>query len=353
MLDSRKRHGFTLVELLVVIAIIGVLVALLLPAVQSAREAARRTQCGNNQKQIGLALHNYHDVNNRFVYLRGGRSSGANRCGDYHGILALLPFFEENSRFNLWASDPNAIEPWNNTYVPWQNQIKSLLCPASYKPENLYYPNAMQRSYHFSVGTTIIGNYNGPTNGLFGFQTPGAVSNPCPPGPSGQKAFKDVIDGTSNTVAISEKALGYNPKTASIYGQSVFSYPAASLDANPATCIATASNRRYSVAISGVSTWTAGSLFAFGHPHWAAFTTVLPPNSPSCYEGADNPSNRSGIFSVSSFHPGGAVACMADGSVRFVSETINCGNYGALPNRNYGVWGALGTINEGDTIGDF
>jgi prepilin-type N-terminal cleavage/methylation domain-containing protein len=347
------RRGFTLVELLVVIAIIGVLVALLLPAVQTAREAARRTQCINNQKQVGLALHNYHDVYNRFVYLRGGRNSGANRCGDYHGILALLPFFEQGNRFQQWASDPNAVEPWNNTYAPWQNQIHSLLCPSSYKPSNLYYPNAMQRSYHFSVGTTIIGNYNGPTEGMFGFQTPGAVSNPCPSGPNGQKAFKDIVDGTSNTVAISEKALGFNPKTTSIFGQAVFSYTATSLDNNPAICLATAQNRRYTVAMANISTWTAGSLFAFGHPHWAAFTTVLPPNSPSCYEGADNPSNRSGIFSVSSYHPGGAVVCLGDASVRFITDNINCGNYGAPPNRNYGVWGALGTINGGESLSDF
>jgi prepilin-type N-terminal cleavage/methylation domain-containing protein len=131
-----SRRGFTLVELLVVIAIIGVLVALLLPAVQTAREAARRSQCINNQKQVGLALHNYHDVYNRFVYLRGGRNSGANRCGDYHGVLALLPYFEHGNRFQQWASDPNAVEPWNNTYAPWQNQIHSLLCPSSYKPSN-------------------------------------------------------------------------------------------------------------------------------------------------------------------------------------------------------------------------
>src|SRR5438105_2393419 len=97
-LRSPRRRGFTLVELLVVIAIIGVLVALLLPAVQSAREAARRTQCMNNQKQIVLAVQNYHDVFIKLPYLRGGRSES--RCGDYHGIVSLLSFVESGSRYS-------------------------------------------------------------------------------------------------------------------------------------------------------------------------------------------------------------------------------------------------------------
>ncbi|MCI0361433.1 MAG: DUF1559 domain-containing protein, partial [Planctomycetaceae bacterium] len=232
MSSSHGRRAFTLVELLVVIAIIGVLVALLLPAVQAAREAARRSQCSNNQKQLGIALHNYHDVHIKFPYLRGGRNSGANRCGDYHGVLALLPFFEQGPRFELWAGDVNAVEPWNNNYAPWQNQIGLMLCPSSNLPTNRYYPNAMQRSYHFCVGTTIgtqtagnpasatTNNYYGNTTGIFGYQNPGTWSGPCPtgPAPSVHKGFRDIVDGTSNTVAISEKGLGNTPVTNSIYG---------------------------------------------------------------------------------------------------------------------------------------
>src|SRR5438309_1112944 len=126
-LCSPHRRGFTLVELLVVIAIIGVLVALLLPAVQSAREAARRTQCSNNQKQIGIALHNYHDAFGKLPYVRGGRSQS--RCGDYHGLVGLLPFMEQQPRFDAMTNDPVYRNPWDNNYLPLQGRIPGIVCP--------------------------------------------------------------------------------------------------------------------------------------------------------------------------------------------------------------------------------
>jgi prepilin-type N-terminal cleavage/methylation domain-containing protein len=112
--SSLRNSAFTLVELLVVIAIIGILVGLLLPAVQAAREAARRMQCSNNLKQTGLALHNYHDAYKKFPYLRGGRNNPSNRCGDYHGIVSMLPFFEQGPRADLERSNV-ALNPYDNT----------------------------------------------------------------------------------------------------------------------------------------------------------------------------------------------------------------------------------------------
>jgi prepilin-type N-terminal cleavage/methylation domain-containing protein len=347
---SRPSKGFTLVELLVVIAIIGILVALLLPAVQAAREAARRTECSNNLKQIGLALHNYHDVYKKFTYLRGGQNNPSLRCGDYHGIVALLPHFEQGARYDqAFAGAPQ--NPYTNGFVPWQGQIKAMLCPSTPVPPNRYYPLLPQRCYHFSVGTTVVRNYDQETNGVFAYQSLGA-GNPACLGANMQKGFRDLTDGSSNTIAVSEKGLGGDATSRTIKGQSIYSITAVNLRDNPALCMATAVRGQY-IASATISTFTAGNLWSFGHPHWGAFNTILPPNSPSCFEGADNPSNRSGIFSVSSFHPGGAQACLADGSVRFISDTIDCGNYGALPTRNYGVWGALGTVNGGETVGEY
>ncbi len=158
-----------------------------------------------------------------------------------------------------------------------------------------------------------------------------------------------ITDGTSNTVALSEKVTG-NRGSRSVLGLATF--PMTDLDTNAAQCLATATNGFYNAGRL-LSDWNMGGIWAFGHPNWAGFSTILPPNSPSCYErNNNNPSNSVGVFSVSSLHPGGVVIAMADGSVRSISQSIDCGNYGVAPNRNYGVWGALGTIAGGEAQSD-
>ncbi len=194
------------------------------------------------------------------------------------------------------------------------------------------------------------GHYQCQTNGIFGFQ---ALNGGGTGTANTQKGFRDILDGTSNTIAISEKGLGAGQnQSRTIHGQSVYSYTWTSLVADPTTCLATAQNKMYRPGLN-ISTFTTANLWAFGHPHWAGFNTILPPNSPSCYQGDVNPSDDSGIFSVSSHHPGGVLVCMADGSVKFISETINCGNYGVATSTapaSYGVWGALGTVNGGEPV---
>ena len=360
---SRHRLGFTLVELLVVIAIIGVLVALLLPAVQAARESARRTQCTNHQKQLVLALHNFHDTFGKFPPLRGGRNDSANRCGDMFGLVFALPYIEQGPRSDQITSGTPVVS-WDNNYAPYKGKMTVLLCPSSplgqNNPVNAAQP---QRSYHLSMGTTVgtnasaagfsatitDNNYFGLVNGLFGYERPGATpANGCV-GNEYTTRMASITDGTSNTVALSEKVTGTRGSR-SVLG--LATYPMTNLDANAAQCLATATNGMYNAG-RNLSDWNMGGIWAFGHPNWAGFSTILPPNSPSCYERNNaNPSNSVGVFSVSSHHPGGVMISMADGSVRFIRQSIDCGNYGVAPNRNYGVWGAMGTIAGGEALSD-
>ena len=165
-----RRRGFTLIELLVVIAIIAVLIALLLPAVQQAREAARRSQCKNNLKQIGLALHNYHDVFNVFPY---ANSNGART--NTTGLVSLLPYFEQAALFS--SLDPNLpMGKWNNNsgtvtplppaknLVAATTKLAALLCPSDdgkqfQNDDPTYYgcsTNGIsyKTSYAFSVANT-------------------------------------------------------------------------------------------------------------------------------------------------------------------------------------------------------
>ncbi len=215
-----RRRAFTLIELLVVIAIIAVLIALLLPAVQAAREAARRSQCVNNLKQIGLALHNYHDVNGTFPM---GAGSGMYSLGSYNSKhnwsihAAILPQLGQTPIYNSinfnWgtADAPTQIPtyPINSTAI--QTQINTFLCPSDPNgtAQEASYGDA-NNDYFGSVGATTdtLGyQTNGkgfgtgaaslatvPFSGLFGFQMSKSIAN--------------VTDGTSNSVAFAESTVG-------------------------------------------------------------------------------------------------------------------------------------------------
>ena len=341
----RPRAAFTLIELLVVIAIIAILIALLLPAVQQAREAARRTQCKNNLKQLGLALHNYHDTFKFFPALRMGPNDAANRQGDQVGLIYILPYLDQAPLYNQLKLDGSSPVVWTTSFNPWRKTVgEVVLCPSAFIPSSGTGITANGplgvKSYHFCAGTTINNNYAGATTGFFQFGVQ----------PSGYKGIRDATDGASNSILMSERVIG-NPGSRSILGQSAFNIPG--VDTNPALCLATVSNKQY-IAGTAISSWGHGTLWAFGHPHWSAFTTVLPPNGPSCYPGnTDNPSNQWGVYSASSLHTGGVQVLLGDGAVRFISENIDCGNYGVPPTPNFGTWGALGTIRGNETIGEF
>jgi prepilin-type N-terminal cleavage/methylation domain-containing protein/prepilin-type processing-associated H-X9-DG protein len=363
------KLGFTLVELLVVIAIIGVLVALLLPAVQSAREAARRTQCSNGLKQMGLGLQNYHDVFRVFPARRGGTDSPniandpSRLAANYDRLsafIALLPFIEQKAIADQVAAGgniggttfpPGGPAAWySSNFKPWGTQVPMLLCPSGNvnKTKNAYGKN----SYAFSLGDTLISGtstYNSPTattRGIFG------GSRRC-------VGLQNITDGSSNTIAMSERCWGNDLAPATAHGQearTVTVMNVTSVTSNPGSCYAQVSGTKVlGVQVKGKF----GALWSDGQAERVGFNTVIPPNGPACVnDGNTNADSTGGAMPPSSYHPGGVNSVFADGSIHFINQNINTGSL-ALPPANpgagspYGVWGALGSIDGGEGTGDY
>jgi prepilin-type N-terminal cleavage/methylation domain-containing protein/prepilin-type processing-associated H-X9-DG protein len=343
-----KRRGFTLVELLVVIAIIGILIALLLPAVQAAREAARRSQCTNNLKQVGLGLHNYESAYQSFPFRAGGTEAGSDpdsNVGRISGWVPLMPFMEQVPLYEAIKTGSGGFKPygppsWNTGFTPWITAIPGLLCPSDPKISKTA-TEPGKTSYAFSMGDSI--NLRSSTYDAFSTT---ARHRGLFWRKSGVR-LRDITDGTSNTIAISERAIGaggFNTIKASI----VVDTAAAG---NPATCYSKRNNAT-SGTYSGVTCYNnQGIRWAEGGPMYCAFTTILSPNSPSCHDGT----TYYGIHTPSSYHPGGVVGLFADGSVRFLSETIDTGTAATTgvevtsgPSQ-FGVWGAMGSKDGGET----
>ena len=355
-MSAPRRPGFTLIELLVVIAIIAVLIALLLPAVQQAREAARRTQCKNNLKQLGLALHNYHDVYNRFTYRRTGPYPGISGMNTHKpgiqrwsGFIGLLPFVEQNALFDTWqAAHQNAshanVNPWRafqqGGIRPIRQQLPGLLCPSD-EPFSNPTNGSAQTNYAFCAGpdwNSINGRNNGRPRGIFGHRKCTRIGH--------------INDGTSNTIAMGEIMHPRGPRDLADVANDLSGIP------NPQACLAKFdfTTRQYpgSTLLTTQAREARGSRYADGAGTYTGFTTVLPPNSPSCSVNVQDQAN--GIYSPGSRHTGGAQFLMADGAVRFISENINTGDLslGQHPTQpRYGIWGALGTKNGKEVVSDF
>lgn len=362
----RKKRGFTLIELLVVIAIIAILVALLLPAVQQAREAARRTECKNKLKQLGIALHNYHDVY-RCLPMASGRNNGANwGSGRRHsGFVGMLPFMDQGPLFDLIKNGGTAASWRGNInyqgfkFVPWDNNHKAvrvtmpgLLCPsdgdtAEQNPRG-------KTNYMFSRGDTAW-DHNPGWNGNGGRGLRGAFVGGNRDTASGRR-FRDFSDGTSNTIAMGERIKGKVGGNSIKLGATAIRVMQRDYRSDPSVAFTRVqSGGVYTGDVRHDMRRWAGTRWMDGCPSFTGMTTILGPNKPSVTQGTWD--CHDGIFDPTSHHPGGAQVVLADGSVRFINDSIDTGNlqapspvHGASP---YGVWGALGSVAGGETIQDF
>jgi type II secretory pathway pseudopilin PulG len=364
----------------VVIAIIGVLIALLLPAVQAAREAARRSQCTNNVKQIALAFQNFHDTNKRFpagsydpiwrsYKQKDAPTQPLGNTHMYNFLTLVLPFIEQqavydsiHSKCQEKANTSGTSNADNADGATFQNfDIAAFRCPSDLYAK-LFTNNLSRTSYHGCLGDTLCRWDSwcvATTSPSYG---EGNRVEFSPHGILVRYDYKvidmgEVTDGTSNTIIFSESLAGRNQDSEDKYKIAVAALSKAEASTfTPQDCLNLKGEDGDLKQHSGadVGRGRKGIRWASAQNGYSGFHTVLPPNSPSCAFRDTAPHNFAlediGIISASSNHSGGVVGGLLDGSVRFISETIDCGDLSqiTMPTHSgksvYGVWGAAGSI---------
>lgn len=340
------RRGFTLVELLVVIAIIALLAGLLLPAVQAARESARKTQCMNNLKQLGLALQNYEGAFKYYPPMRGGTAGFQDLMSGNHNrksaYVMLLAYLEQEALEKIidspYSTSAGVVprggcfpgETINGEYEPWGSQVPNLVCPSI--PSSFRGKDIAVTSYGLSVGDNVLFVANGPTRGLFRSLE--------------GKSHADVKDGTSNTYAIIELRT-YDP-IVHWYTEEELQMPARIHPEYPQPKILPRAGGFTPQFFGRGARWNDGA------PLYTAVTAIMPPNN-------DHYANNrlsdlcNGHFNAGSYHAGQILILYVDGSVHITSVKIDAGSLESTPplgtsgvRSPYGIWGAMSTISSGE-----
>jgi prepilin-type N-terminal cleavage/methylation domain-containing protein len=345
-----RRVGFTLIELLVVIAIIGVLIGLLLPAIQKVREAANRMVCANNLKQLGLAMHNCYSANGKFpknayggianpVALAPQWKAWENFSANYK----LLPYIEQDNLYQLFRFDTSSFSPMaQGASAPMQQTVKTFLCPSAkpYNRPNTNEWNGPGTNYAWCSGSSVYTGANSAShfNGIMDIWT--------------EHTIGEVSDGLSNTIMGSEVLSGTASTTTATFPYDIF-YTGSDNDFAtgikdkfwPTLAEMTALGQK--ALHSGKGQGNNGSLWSWYAHSQSLFNTAVTPNwqlpttSAACCPGG-NEDWGYGIIPPRSMHTGGVNAVLGDGSVRFISNNVDLLTFQRL-----------GARNDGQVLGDF
>ncbi|MDR2169321.1 MAG: DUF1559 domain-containing protein [Planctomycetaceae bacterium] len=360
--------GFTLVELLVVIAIIGVLIAILLPAIQAARNAALRAQCANNQKQLALGCHVHHDTHKTlptactFVQVRSNGQSA------WSYLFQILPFIEQAAVYDAGYNQSittvgSEAQPRDTSPYTPRAKIACFTCPSDDNrifPDNASQPNSYRACAADYSYLWILSGKD---------QSRGAMGYRC------YLSFSATSDGTSNTILIGERLIS------SVIGSKIVKEGMAVsntivpdtgglahanfMDARADLCMATRTGNQYNTTavFVGQSDYLnddrckMGGCWTSGWATYTSFNTINPPNSPSCSN--ENNVGTPAIITSSSNHAGGINCAFSDGGVHFINESINCLTSGVAASAarpktsgvsDFGVWGALGTRSGDEPV---